>query len=321
MYEEFARFTDDLTTAGMDGVIAGGIAASLGVMRSALMLYVVIAAVMVMYAKMDGWDAVKRGIRAMAIIALLQAGTYGSYVREQFWTTIPNLIASSLSGNPTSITAAQRFDRVSTAAAHMVARADGQATGIFNFRAQIGISFAEFAMRFFLFVSFALWLVARVASALLICAGPFLLIAWLFDATRGWVLQWIGKLVGLAVWQLCAGILTEMVLRGSIFWVQRVAAVPGIGLAEVLDGLWKIAIWFGINMLVMLGLPYYAAIGSASAAGMGVAGAMGSAAIGGAAAMGARAGASVASAGMRAGAAAVRRMRGSSSSSKGRTSP
>jgi hypothetical protein len=82
MYEEYARFTDDLTTAGMDEVITAGITASLGVLRSALMLYVLIAAVMVMYGRMSGWEAVRRGVRAMAVIALLQAATYGSYVRE-----------------------------------------------------------------------------------------------------------------------------------------------------------------------------------------------------------------------------------------------
>src|SRR3954468_12709442 len=108
----------------MDGIIGSVFAASVGVMRGALMLYVVIAAVMVMYGKLDGWDAVKRGVRAMAIIALLQAGTYGSMVREQFWTVIPNLIATSLSGAPTAITAAQRFDRVEQAASHLVALAD-----------------------------------------------------------------------------------------------------------------------------------------------------------------------------------------------------
>nr|WP_302479809.1 type IV secretion system protein [Roseicella sp. DB1501] len=279
------------------------------------MLYVVIAAVLVMYAKMDGWDAVKRGVRAMAIIALLQAGTYGSMVREQFWTTIPNLVATSLSGNVTAITAAQRFDRVDMAASNLIARADGQAAGLLNLRPQIAISFAQAAIKVFLLVSFALWLVSRVATALLIAVGPFLLIAWLFDATRGWVLQWIGKLIGLAVWQLCAAILAEMVLRGSMYWVQRVAAFPGAGLAEMLDGLWKVAIWFGINMLVMLGLPYYAAIGSSSAAGAGVAVATGGALVGGAASMGARAGAAAASAAMRAGGAAYQRMRRNSSSS------
>jgi hypothetical protein len=31
---------------------------------------------MVMYGRMSGWEAVRRGVRAMAVIALLQAGTY-----------------------------------------------------------------------------------------------------------------------------------------------------------------------------------------------------------------------------------------------------
>lgn len=306
MYEEYARFTDDLTTAGMDEVITAGITASLGVLRAALMLYVLIAAVMVMYGRMSGWEAVRRGVRAMAIIALLQAGTYGSYVRETFWVTIPDKVASSLSGSPTTITAAQRFDRVNQAAANLVAVADQQATGLFNFRPQIAITIAEACMKAFLFISFALWLVSRIATALLIAAGPFLLIAFLFDATRGWVLQWVGKLVGLAVWQLCAAILAEIVLRGSMTWVQRVAGATGVGLPEMVDELWKVVIWFGLNAIVMLGLPYYAAIGSSAAAGLGVAATAGWAVAGTAASLGASAAMGAARLGAAAGRAAGR---------------
>lgn len=306
MYEEYARYTDDLTTAGMDEVIAAGIAASVGVLRAALMLYVLIAAVMVMYGRMGGWEAVRRGVRAMAVIALLQAATYGAYVRETFWVTIPDKVAASLSGSPSTITAAQRFDRVNQAASNLVAVADRQATGLFNLRPQIAITVAEACMKAFLFITFALWLVSRIATALLIAAGPFLLIAFLFDATRSWVLQWIGKLVGLAVWQLCAAILAEMVLRGSMSWVQRVAAAPGAGLPEMLDELWKVAIWFGLNAIVMLGLPYYAAIGSSAAAGIGVASVAGWALAGQAATLGASAAMGAARFGAAAGRAAGR---------------
>lgn len=306
MYEEYARFTDDLTTSGMDEVITAGINASVGVLRSALMVYVMIAAVMVMYGRMGGWDAVRRGVRAMAVIALLQAGTYNSYVRETFWVTIPNKVASALTGSPTRTTAAQRFDRVNQASSNLVALADQQATGLFNFRPQIAITLAEACMKAFLFVTFALWLVSRIAIALLISAGPFLLIAFLFDSTRSWVLQWIGKLVGLSIWQLCAAILAEIVLRGSMTWVQKVAAAPGTAIPEMVDELWKVVIWFGLNAIVMLGLPYYAAIGSSAAAGLGVASTVGLAIGGTAASLGASAAMGAARLGSAAGRAAGR---------------
>jgi len=163
------------------------------------------------------------------------------------------------------------------AASNLVAVADQRATGFFNFRPAIAIAIAEACMKIFNFVTFALWEVARIATALLISAGAFLLIAFLFEATRGWVLQWVGKLVGLAVWQLFAMILAEIVLKGSMTWIQKVAANTGMGLPELIDELWKIVIWFGLNAIVMLGLPYYAAIGSSAAAGIGVAAAVGGA--------------------------------------------
>ena len=132
------------------------------------------------------------------------------------------------------------------------------------------------------------------------------MVAFLFDATRSWVLQWVGKLVGLAVWQLCAAILAEIVLRGSMTWVQKVAAAPGAGLPEMVDELWKVVIWFGLNAIVMLGLPYYAAIGSSAAAGIGVASATGWAVAGTAASLGASAAMGAARLGAAAGRAAGR---------------
>ena len=114
---------------------------------------------------------------------------------------------------------------------------------------------------------FALWLVARVATALLISVGPFLLIAAIFDTTRGWVMSWIGKLVSLAVWSLCSTALAEMMLSGTLVWVRRTAA-NAAGLSERVDGLWKLCVWILIDFAVMLALPYFASVGSGAAAGV-----------------------------------------------------
>lgn len=267
MYREFAAYADDMTVVFLDGAVAGGIGFTLTYMRGALMVLILVSGVLLWTSKLDLWWVVRRVTVALVVIALLRAGQYTDYIRTPFWETIPNGIASAFAGGGARTTTAARFDTVSDAAANLVAQADARA-GLMNVRAGVAISIAQGAMKAFLFVCFALWLVARVATALLIAAGPFLLIAALFDVSRHIVLSWFGKLVSLAVWTLCSTALTEMVLAGMIRWVQRANALGGAaGLAELVDTLWNVAAWFGVSFVVLLGLPYYAAIGGGAAGG------------------------------------------------------
>jgi type IV secretion system protein VirB6 len=280
VYEQFAALADQMTTAFLERTIQAGIRASLGWMRGALMLMVTVAAVLVWTGRLDLWWVVRRVVIALIVITLLQAGAYNQYVRDVFWTTIPNLIATAFAGGGVSVTAARRFDVISDAASHVVAAADAQAGGLWNFRAQFGIALAHGLMLITIGLCFALWLVARVATALLIAVGPFLLIAAIFDATRGWVIGWASKLVTLAVWSLCSTALAEMMLAGTLMWVQRTAA-NAAGLSERVDGLWKLCVWILIDFGVMMALPYFAAVNSGAAAGVHV-GASGAAGIAGA---------------------------------------
>lgn len=267
MYEQFSAFTDEMTREFLDRTIQVGIQTGLEWMRGALMLMVAVSAVLVWVGRLDLWWVARRVMLALIVITLLQVGTYDQYVREMFWTTVPNLVASAFAGGGVNVTAAQRFDVISDAASHVVAAADAQAGGIWNLRAQIGIALAHGLILVAIGLCFALWLLARVATALLIAIGPFLLIAAIFDATRGWVIGWASKLVTLAVWSLCSTALAEMMLAGTLMWVRRTAA-NAAGLSQSVDGLWKLCVWILIDFGVMVALPYFAAVGSGAAGGV-----------------------------------------------------
>jgi len=106
VYEQFAAFADQMTTAFLDRTIQSGIQASLAWMRGALMLMVAVAAVLVWTGRLDLWWVVRRVVIALVIITLLQAGAYNQYVRDVFWTTVPNLVASAFAGGGVTVTAA-----------------------------------------------------------------------------------------------------------------------------------------------------------------------------------------------------------------------
>lgn len=267
MYAEFAAFSDRLTTSFLDGAIAGGLAFSLTYMRGALMVLVLTGGVLVWTNRLDLWWLVRRVLIALIVVTLVRAGDYNRYVRIPFWETIPNALATSVAGGAVRTTTAERFDRVSAAAANLVAQADSK-TPMLNVRVGVALSIIQGAMKIAVFLCFSLWIISRVAVALLLAAGPYLMIAALFDATRYIVLGWFGKLVSLTVWTLFVMLLTELLLQGMMQWVQRANAMGGAaGLNELLDNLWNVAAWFCVCAVVLLGLPYYASIGGGAAGG------------------------------------------------------
>jgi type IV secretion system protein VirB6 len=308
MYEQFATYADQMTIAGMDNIIGAGIAWTTTFMRGALTIAVLVAAALCWFGRLNFWWVTRRIFIAVFVILLLQGGQYTSYIRTPFWETIPNGISSALAGSSVSITPAQRFDRISDAASTAISRVDRQITSIFEIRAQVSIALAQAAINAFIGICFCLWLISRIALALLIGVGPFLLVAAIFDISRHFLMEWFGKLVSLSVWSLCAMVLTEIVLQGSILWIQRTATAD-VGIAEAVDGLWKIAVWMLVCAVVMIGLPYYASIGSPASAGVnsGIGVGIAAARMGGGAAMSAAAGA--AKMGRAAGTAAARQIR------------
>lgn len=277
MFERFAAFVDAMIDGSMNRVIGAGIEAALTFMKPALALMVVIASIMLMASKLDFWETVKRGVRAMAIIAILQAGTYQSLVVATFMETLPTLAGTATSaGALGTANQAQRFQRLSAAVSETIAVAEKKITGWgpSAWRASFSLTFAEGAAKFFLAAMFWLSNLARISTALLVCAGPFILIAFLFDATRGWVIGWAAKLVGIAVWTLLSDILSEFFVIRSLEWAQEVARNNANGIFAAVDAAWQVALLLLLCVGVMASLPLLAAfVGGAGAGAVGAAGA------------------------------------------------
>jgi type IV secretion system protein VirB6 len=277
MFERFGTFVDAMIDGTMNRLIGAGIDAALTYMRPALALMVVIASVMLMYGKLDFWATVQRGVRAMAIIALLQVGTYQSMIRDTFMVTLPTLAGTATSnGALGTANQAQRFQRLSVAVSTTIATADKKITGWGPeaIRASFSLSFAEMAAKALLTFMFWLSCLARISTALLVCVGPFILIAFLFDTTRGWVISWIGKLVGISIWTLLSDILSEFFVIRSMEWAQTVAANNAAGMFEATDAAWQMALLLLLCCGVLAALPLLAAITGGTATGaVGAAGA------------------------------------------------
>jgi type IV secretory pathway VirB6-like protein len=123
-----------------------------------------------------------------------------------------------------------------------------------------------------LWVCFGAWYISRVFMALVIAAGPFLIILGLFDYTRGYLRAWIDKLVGLTVLGIGASILLRFVIMIMNSRMRDIGSNPGISVDEMIANAASVTGVFWLSALMMITLPSVLAIGASFAAGSAVVG-------------------------------------------------
>lgn len=267
IFTDFASSMDTMLIASMDAIIAGGLASVRGQIALALSLYIIGFAFLTIYGKTDIGTAVMAAVRALVVTQILQAATYTYYVRDFFFTDLPNTIAAALGGPRSGISSAQQFDLLWSAALHATSIILGQATG-FTMMMERGVAWVlAGAMLLALGVIFLVWLIARVFMAIIICMGVFIALLFLFSATRGFVEQWIGKLVGLVVLQLTSSILLRMVLVIITDKMRTMGAAPSGDVDAMLAQLSSMASVYWMGAALMIVLPSFVAIGSGVSAG------------------------------------------------------
>src|SRR4051812_46537154 len=85
-----------------------------------------------------------------------------------------------------------------------------------------------------LIACFGMWYISRVFMAVVICLGPFLIIGALFKGTRGFVFQWIGKLIGLTMLGLASSIVLRVVLAIISARLRSVEINPSMSIDEMI---------------------------------------------------------------------------------------
>lgn len=241
-------------------------------LQGAMTLFVCVCGFLVIFGEMPIRRFASYAVRAV-VIAYLLTGTqaYGQWVTTLFFTTIPNTIATVVTGSPTPITAAQQFDNVQLSAEQVIATAQGQATGLMHIGDKIALWWSEKEIVLILALQFFTFMLGRVLMAVVIVMGPFLLLFELFESTRGYARAWIGKLVGLTAFQLAATSLVMINSQGALQFVAAIQANPAAGLDQQMANIDHLSAWLLGNALAVMALPSIAAYGSGAAAGTAVA--------------------------------------------------
>ncbi|WP_424138824.1 type IV secretion system protein [Roseomonas chloroacetimidivorans] len=267
IFTDFATSMDGMLIASMDAIISSGLSNMRGQIALALSLYVLGFAFLTVFGKTDVGEAARAALRALVITQLLQASAYNYYVRDFFFTDLPNTVAAALGGPRSGISSATQFDLLWSAALHATSIVLGQATG-WTMMPERGVAWVlAAAMLIALGAIFLVWLIARVFMAVVICLGVFLALLFLFSATRGFVEQWIGKLVGLIVLQITSSILLRIVLVIITDRMRALGTAPTGNVDAMIAQLGSITAVYWIGAALMIVLPAFIAIGSGVSAG------------------------------------------------------
>ena len=261
IFFNFATGMDAVLVGGMNDAINSGLAWAAPQLRVALALYVIGNALMMMYGKMDSGGFLNAVVRAMAVVAILKASNYNYYVRDLFFTDLPNAIAAAMNGPRVTVDSSQQFDALWEAVAHAVAFINGQSMGMSGPILRLvvwGFAVLDLAA---IGACFFIWYVARVFMAITLCIGPFLIILYLFRGTREYVNQWIGKLVSLIVLQIGTSILTRFVILQIADTLRTHDANPGASVDEMIINFAGVTGIFFLAALMMFVLPLWLTIG------------------------------------------------------------
>lgn len=273
-YLNFAQIQDAAVISGMNSVINASLTFVWPIVQALAVVYLVILFLQVANNAMTMNSFIGKMVRLLVVVALIhQSGIYTRYVRDLAFTEAPNAIAQVVTGTRPGVSAAAQFDTITMATDNLFASAMKQNTGwsVSGIGNAIALWVADGAADLMIAIMFGIWLLGRKLLAIVLCFGPWLLVLELFDMTRGFTSQWIGKIVGLLVFQLASATLMVIMLKGESTILQAIKASPGADIDQTIGTLMHLIAFLATDALTMIALPTICAIGSGVAAGHAVA--------------------------------------------------
>jgi type IV secretion system protein VirB6 len=202
-------------TNGMNATVSSAMSAIQGPLTAVIVLWVIISGIMVIRGDIDARTGVTRLIKVSLIVGILMSTTlYNEYVVSFFTVGLPDWLASSFLGVTGTQPSAHQFDAIWNEADILFANAEKN-MNFYNVLYSVELG----AMRDFVVVpiavTFLIFEFAKIMLDVVVCIGPFVLIGYLFEATKGVADRWIGKLIGLTILTLLIDIVLSIILDGD----------------------------------------------------------------------------------------------------------
>jgi type IV secretion system protein VirB6 len=275
-YAQFAQEQDAALRSGMDHVIGAGLADAVPILRVLAVVYIIVWFFMLGANEISLRGFVGKAIRIGVVTTLIAgSGFYIQHVRDFLFDGAPNEIATVIGGANTPITAAAQFDENSARIDSVVAsiHENNRAWTLKGVADAIAAWFTGLALNTEIGLMFGVWMLGRKLLAIALCFGPWLLLFELFERTRGFVMAWVGTLVGLLVYQLGSSVLMKisLVSLGQLLAQSKSSemAYRAAGLSytdQAIGTLFHVVCYVLSDVFALLALPAICAIGVGAAA-------------------------------------------------------
>jgi type IV secretion system protein VirB6 len=253
-YQSSVSTFENLLNPAGNTAMASGLAAMAGPLTTLLVIYVITTGILCSLGEFSARIAVGRILRAGFVSMLLTVTYFNPYVRDLFITTLPAWFASSLSNSSSTLSVPQQCDLIRSAMLHMGA-AIYQNTTWQDLDVRMQTQIITTLGTGFLAVLVLVYELTRTFMVLTVCAAPFVIAGYLFDATKSFVEGWIGKAVGLTLLQLLVSITAQIVVDADSNMVRTTANNIGAGALEQVSNLVAVVVFFLMMAVVLIGLP------------------------------------------------------------------
>lgn len=254
VYAQFAANLDDMLGNGITSSIDKGLAATTGPLTTLLILYVIFTGWLIMRGDMAARPGIFRVVRAGAVVMALSAAYFNPYIRDLFLTAIPDWVAGSLSSNGQVVTVPQQLDLIRSATLHMSATVY-QHIGIDQIDVRLSAHITDGLVAFVLGLDVLIFAIAHAFTGLMLCVFPFVAAAYLFDATKGIVEGWIGKMISLSILTLLVSIMANIVVQADKAMLLNMLSGGAPDVEETVANLWSLAVFYTICTILLAGLP------------------------------------------------------------------
>ena len=231
----------------MNATVSNAISAIQGPLTAAVVLWIIVTGVLVMRGDIDARRGITRILSVCLVVGILtSAALYNQYVVSFFTTGLPDWLANSLLGVTGAQPSAHQFDALWDEANEFF-RAASKNLNFYNVLYSVELGILQDAIVFPIGITFLIYETAKILMDVVIAIGPFLLVGYLFQATRGIADRWIGKLIGLAILMLLVDIVLSIIIQGDQAYFNT--SMNSLTAATVID-----TITIGIQFLIFLTL-------------------------------------------------------------------
>lgn len=232
---------------GMNATVSSAISAIQGPLTAVVVLWIIVTGILVMRGDIDARRGVTRILSVCLVVGILtSAALYNQYVVSFFTTGLPDWLASNLLGVTGTQPSAHQFDALWDQANEFF-RAASKNLNFYNVLYSVELGILQDAVVFPIGITFLIYETAKILMDVIVAIGPFLLVGYLFQATRGVADRWIGKLIGLAILMLLVDIVLSIIIQGDQAYFNT--SMTSLTAATVVD-----TITIGIQFLIFLTL-------------------------------------------------------------------